>query len=127
MSERLAHDDFRIADEKLCGTLLRTANDGHEAVDLPPRDQTEHAAGRASQHRPVGIFLFADFTGVLQNKNRSGLHLFGNPLAEKIKFTDHALLLGQTSSQTLKQNLNAERAAQTGDQNLGTKMPTKPF
>jgi hypothetical protein len=88
-SERLAHDDFAFANEKLRRTMLRAANDWHQTVDLPTRNQPQHAARRASEHGPVRIFLLADFAGILQNENCSGLHLFGNPFIQNVEFGDH--------------------------------------
>src|ERR1700723_303374 len=88
-SERLAHDEFAFANEKLRRTMLRAANDWNQAVDLPTRNQPQHAARRASEHGPVRIFLLADFAGILQNKNCSGLHLLGNPFIQNVEFGDH--------------------------------------
>ena len=58
--ERFAHNDFGFANEKLRRALLRTADDRDQAIDLAARDQTQHAAGWAREHGPVGIFFFAD-------------------------------------------------------------------
>src|SRR5271155_1877213 len=91
--ERFTHDDFAFANEKLRGAVLRAADDWHQTVDLAPRNQAQHAAGWASEHGPVGVFLLADFTGVLEDEDCSGLHLFGNPFVQNVQFSDHALLL----------------------------------
>src|SRR5579862_1475380 len=45
--KRLAHHDFRVANEKLRRALFRSANNGKQAVDLFAGDQAEHATGRA--------------------------------------------------------------------------------
>jgi hypothetical protein len=87
--ERLAHHNFSIANKKLRGTLLRAADNRDEAVDLAARDQAQHTAGWAGQHGPVGIFLLADFAGVFQDKDGSGLHLFRDPFIDHIQFADH--------------------------------------
>ena len=97
-SERFADDDFALSNEELRRALFRSANDRHEAVDLTPRDQAQHAAGRARKHSPIRVFLLADFAGVLEDKNCSGLHLFGNPFVQNVKFSDHAFLLFSASS-----------------------------
>jgi len=87
--KRLTGDDFAIADKKLRGTFFGSADYGHKAVDLAARDQAQHAAGRAGQHGPIGIFFLADFAGVFQHKDGSGLHVFRDPLVDQIQFADH--------------------------------------
>ena len=87
--ERFADDDFAVTNEKLGGTLFGAADDGDKTVDLAAGDQAEHAAGRAGQHGPVGVFFFADFAGVFQDKDGSGLHLFRDPFVDQVQFADH--------------------------------------
>jgi hypothetical protein len=100
--EGLPGDDFAVAYKKLRGTLFRTADYRDKAIDLPSRNQAEHAARRAGQHGPVGIFLLADFAGVFQHKDGSGLHVFRDPLVDQIQFADHIVpLLNQTLMQIL--------------------------
>src|ERR1700683_3204366 len=93
MLERFAHYYFGFANEKLRGAVFGAADDWDQAVDLAARDEAEHAAGWAGEHGPVRVFLLADFAGIFENEDGSGLHLFGNPFAEKIQFADHPLLL----------------------------------
>jgi hypothetical protein len=106
--ERFADDDFALANEKLGGTLLGAADYGDEAADLAAGDEAQHAAGWAGEHGPVGVFFFADFAGVLEHKDGSGLHLFRDPLIEDVQFGDHVFPL-------VKRFLNA------------TFVPKKPF
>src|ERR1700678_2597992 len=105
--ERFAHDYFAFTDEELGRTILRAADDRHQTIDLPARDQAQHTAGRAGQHGPIGIFLLADFAGVLENKNCSGLHLFGNPFVQNVQFSDHALLLYSTSKTRFRSTISS--------------------
>src|SRR6516162_3247786 len=88
-SERFTGVDVAIVDEELGGALFRSADDGQESGHLLTSDQAKGSARWAGQHRPVRIFLFADFTGVFQDENRARHHLFGNPLAQDADFSDH--------------------------------------
>ena len=100
--EGLPGDDFAVAYKKLRGTLFGAADYGDQAVDLPARDQAQHPAGWTGQDSPVGIFLLADFAGVFQHKDGSGLHVFRDPLVDQIQFADHIVpLLNQTLMQIL--------------------------
>jgi hypothetical protein len=100
--EWFADYDFGVADEKLGGAFFGAADDGDEAVDLATGDEAEHAAGWAGEHGPVGIFFFADFAGVFEHKDGSGLHLFRDPLVQDVQFAYHVVPLCEASPSAAK-------------------------
>jgi hypothetical protein len=80
-SERLSTYNLAIVDEKLGGTLIRSADYGQQSGELLARNQAQGAAFGTREHGPVGVVFFADATGVLQHEDGAGQHLFRNPLA----------------------------------------------
>src|SRR5271165_5226738 len=88
-SVRLARHDLFVPNKELGGALLGAADDRQQAGNLLARDEAELAARWARKHSPIGVLFFADVPGVLQDKNGSSLHLFGDPLAQNAKFSDH--------------------------------------
>src|SRR6202142_1692506 len=119
-SERFSAHDLAIVDEKLRRTLIRTADYRQQAGELLARNQAQSAAFRTGEHGPVGVIVFSHTACILQHEDRAGKHLFGDPLAQDVEFSNHVAswfsqtMLGQAMwSHYVEPNFLAYEACRT--------------
>jgi hypothetical protein len=75
----------RLSFEKiLCRASVRPADHGLQPCALLPCYQPQRATGRARQHSPVRVIRLSQLSRLLQQKQRTRLHLLRNPHVKKV-------------------------------------------